>query len=200
MEVVYMERLVHKTTWLTEGETILEQLSLWEHTEGYLAHGVLIGVKENLPVSGTYRIELTPDWRVRQVEATWSSGGHSQTLRLHSDGNGNWQGPRGLNLQLSGCIDIDIAWTPFTNTLPIRRLGLTPGESREIAVVYIAPPALEPRPLRQRYTALGEGRWRYESLASGFSAELVVDEHGLVTQYPGAFHALATWREAAQPS
>ena len=37
---------------------------------------------------------------------------------------------------LVGCKYVDISETPFTNTLVIRRLGLTPGESADISVPY----------------------------------------------------------------
>ena len=93
-------------------------------------------------------------------------------------------------------MDIDFAATPFTNTLPIRRLGLQPGESAEVAVVYIDAPSLEVTPVRQRYTCLASdadgGRYRFEALPyaalpDGFMAELSVDADGLVRDYPPLF-------------
>jgi hypothetical protein len=45
------------------------------------------------------------------------------------------------------------------------------------------------RPERQRYTRLSLTHWRYED-ESGFTADLEVDEHGLVLDYPGLFHRL----------
>jgi hypothetical protein len=45
-------------------------------------------------------------------------------------------GPKEVR-DLSGCCEnVDVSETPFTNTLPIRRLGLTSGESAEIRVAY----------------------------------------------------------------
>jgi hypothetical protein len=110
-----------------------------------------------------------------------------RTIRLFSDGAGNWHDDKGQPLDtLQGCIDVDIMLTPLTNTLPIRRLQLAPGESREISVVYIAAPDLSIRPFRQRYTRLDDGQqYRYESLDSGFTAVLPVDDDGFVVDYPG---------------
>jgi uncharacterized protein len=85
-------------------------------------------------------------------------------------------------------MDIDFAATPFTNTLPVRRLDLQPGESAEIAVAYIDAHSLGVMPIRQRYTCLESGadggRYRFEALPyaalpDGFSAELSVDAMGL---------------------
>jgi hypothetical protein len=90
---------------------------------------------------------------------------------------------------LDGCHDVDIRVTPFTNTLPIRRLALAPGASAELRVGYITVPDLSIRPVRQRYTCLARsesgGIFRYDSLDSGFRADLTVDAHGLVVEYPG---------------
>ena len=49
---------------------------------------------------------------------------------------------------------MDISETPFTNTLPIRRLGLAPGESADVSVAYFDGSELQPWPEPQRYTCL----------------------------------------------
>ena len=93
--------------------------------------------------------------------------------------------------ELDGWIDVDISATPFTNTLPIRRLGLEHGESEELTVTYIRVPELLVGPERQRYGCLEAqtdgGLYRFEALPSGFTAELPVDVDGLVIDYPGLF-------------
>jgi hypothetical protein len=98
--------------------------------------------------------------------------------------------------ELEGCVDVDISATPFTNTLPIRRLGLEPGESAELRVAYVDVPELAVGPARQRYEYLeeraGGGLYRFEAppieaLPSGFTAQIPVDVDGLVIDYPGLF-------------
>ena len=72
-----------------------------------------------------------------------------------------------------GCIDVDISAAPFTNTLPIRRLGLMKGERREIRVAYLALPALTVEPADQAYTCIEpQRRYLYEKLFRQFQAEL----------------------------
>jgi uncharacterized protein len=113
-------------------------------------------------------------------------------LELLADGEGRWKRRGGEPLpELDGCIDVDISATPFTNTLPIRRLGLEPGESEVLAVTYIRIPESLVGPERQRYGCLEArvdgGLYRFEALPSGFAAELPVDADGLVIDYPGLF-------------
>lgn len=105
-------------------------------------------------------------------------------LVLEHDGRGHWRD----RPELDGCLEVDISTTPLTNTLPIRRLRLAPGESREIRAVYIDMPSLELSVMPQRYTRLDDGRYRYQS--ENFQADLTVDEHGLVVDYPGLWRRL----------
>jgi uncharacterized protein len=89
--------------------------------------------------------------------------------------------------EFTGAIDVDLAMTPFTNTLPIRRLGLAVGASADIIVVYVTFPDLAVIADPQRYTRLAERTYRFESLDGGFVRNIEVDEHGLVVTYPGLF-------------
>ncbi len=105
------------------------------------------------------------------------------------DDDGNWRkdGKQPLP-HLNGAIDVDITATPFTNTLPIRRLGLEAGQSADIVVAYIDVPSLTVTADPQRYTCLEPmRRYRFESQGGDFVRDIEVDEHGLVVLYPGLF-------------
>jgi hypothetical protein len=92
---------------------------------------------------------------------------------------------------VAGCLDLDLAFTPATNILPLRRLGLAVGESREMTAAWVRFPDLSVEPLAQRYTRLDERRVRYESRDGSFTAELEVDEIGLVVRYPPLWERVA---------
>jgi hypothetical protein len=104
--------------------------------------------------------------------------------------------PGGCRVEINGreigvFPEVDIAVTPFTNTLPIRRMRLDIGAGESITVAYLHPPAFEPVEKHQRYTRLGERTYRYES--SGFEATLTVDEHDLVVDYPDLWRRISTF-------
>jgi uncharacterized protein len=92
---------------------------------------------------------------------------------------------------VAGCLDVDLAFTPATNILPLRRLDLAVGESREVTAAWLLFPDLTVEPLPQRYTRLDERRVRYESRGGAFTAELEVDELGLVMRYPPLWERVA---------
>jgi len=92
---------------------------------------------------------------------------------------------------VAGCLDVDLAFTPATNILPLRRLALAVGESREVTAAWIRFPDLSVEPLPQRYTRRDDRLVRYESRGGAFTAELEVDELGLVVRYPPLWERVA---------
>jgi len=182
--------------WQRLDEPGSEHLRLWPSADGsgdLQVDSQVVTVAEGKVLRVSYRMVIAADWRVRSLRiASEQPDGSAIGLVLQTDGAGNWTDGSGTPLdELQGCLDVDIAVTPFTNTLPIRRLRLVPGHTETIRVVYVPVPSLDVSPWEQRYTALEDGRVRYESVQSGFSRELEVDTSGLVMSYPGLFRR--TW-------
>lgn len=174
----------------------LEHLKLTRDDEGYLADGMYIGRnKDTEPYRLHYLIRVDHAWQTLSVRLHLIDGPDgSADLSLTVDEKCDWRNEDGDSLSaLAGCHEVDIYATPFTNTLPIRRLGLAAGESAEISVVYFDAPNLEPRPVRQRYHCIRpcgpeNGLYRYEALfRAGAAVEIEVDSDGLVIDYPGSF-------------
>jgi hypothetical protein len=156
-----------------------EHLDLRADEDGVAADGLLVAAVEGVPIRMAYQIECDAAWRIRSAAIDL----HGIARRvLTRDGDGRWFDNGRERADLAGCTDVDIALTPFTNTLPIRRLDLVPGAAADLRVVYIQPaPRLTIGPAEQRYLRLDAG-YRYESGA--FGADLAVDADGLVTDYP----------------
>jgi hypothetical protein len=184
----------------------LEHLRLEMGDAAIRAEGAIIALFEGEVFRSSYQIVCDAAWRVREVRII-ASHPTTSALNLHADGDGRWSNANGEALPaLDSCMDVDFAATPFTNTLPIRRLGLLPGESAEVAVVYIDAPSLEITPVLQRYTCLESGAdggpYRFEALPyatlpEGFVAELSVDADGFVLDYPPLFRRV--WSRESQP-
>ena len=166
----------------------LEHLRLIEQNEEIIADGLVISIEEDTPFRAHYIIHCDSAWCVRAITLDLFDN-QAPPLQLQADGKGHWSTANGTPLpSFDGCIDVDITATPFTNTLPIRRLHLTPGLSAEITAVYFKLPELQFQPARQRYTCLNTSAngsvYIYEGLESGFTAKLQVDNDGLILDYP----------------
>ena len=85
--------------------------------------------------------------------------------------------------EVRGALDIDLGFTPATNTLPIRRLGLEVGQGADIEVAWLDPADWGLKRMAQTYRRTGPLAWRFTS--PGFETEIEVDDFGAVTHYPG---------------
>jgi len=174
------ERPHRRITWRALEWPGCEDLDLVSDGMGVIADGMVVARVEGQAIRMAYRVECDARWRARTVRI----GLHGAAPRTFTgDGEGTWFEDGRERADLAGCIDVDIALTPFTNTLPIRRLEIAEGAAADLDVVYFLPvPRLEVSRASQRYERIGRG-YRYES--GEFRADLTVDDDGLVTEYPG---------------
>jgi hypothetical protein len=183
--------------WTAVADPGAEHLVLGQIPGGWLAEGTIVGAADGAPFSARYTVRCDTRWQVREVAVQVRRADGEHALQMRADGAGGWRAGAGTTLPaLAGCLDVDISATPFTNTLPIRRLALPVGAAATIRVAYVAAHALDCSAADQRYTHLearadGTSRYLYEGLSTGYHAEIEVDGDGLVLDYPGL------WRRAA---
>ncbi|MEO3429202.1 putative glycolipid-binding domain-containing protein [Pelagibius sp. CAU 1746] len=189
-----MSQIARDIYWIPWEEPGCEHLSLRGSTGETHALGMILRMRDERHFRCRYELETDDRWRVRRVSFAVNAGDETapRRLLLESDGAGHWRVDGQEAPDLEGCLDVDIQVTPFTNTLPIRRLDLAEGDSADIRVVYLPVPELTPRPADQRYTCLRKlgaqgGLYRYEGLFRSFTADLPVDADGLVLDYPETF-------------
>lgn len=152
--------------------------------------GNITGLVNELPIHVRYKISTNAQWEIQTVQISVLE--HAENILQFTRQNNRWHDKQGtIHAIFDDCTDIDISLTPFTNTLPINRLSLPVGASAEIAVLYFDLPAMDIKPARQRYTRLSENTYKYESLSSGFTAALEVDDAGLVINYPEIWERIA---------
>lgn len=180
--------------WRSEDGMGAEYLFFTETGNGIIADSVVFATRDVDPSRIHYRAEIDRDWRIRSIAISVANAGVAErSLQLRSDGEGHWRDCEGNALpEFDDCIDIDISATPFTNTLPIRRLHLQPGQVEPIRVLFIHVPTLEIEPWDQQYTGLTKEMVSYESLGTDFRRDLTVDEDGLVVEYPGLFRRVCS--------
>jgi uncharacterized protein len=183
-----LERVVAWKSLLINGT---DYCALWHTAEGWLLKGTVVGVlKDQRPMVADYEIHCDDNWLTRRVQVEHTIGKDTKTLSLSVESHGLWRSSGQELPELRGCPDVDLAITPATNTLPIRRLDLRYGKSESVIAAWVKFPELTVQPLSQRYTRTAENIYRYES-DTGFSAEIGVDDLGLVTVYSGGWERIA---------
>ena len=126
----------------------------------------------------------------RSEEGEWSSDSHSSgDTSLPEPGIAD---PKAL----AAALDCDLGLCPVTNTMPILRLNLLSGDAApvdetELTMAWVEMPSLRVVPVRQVYSHVrsaredGPAMVLYSSGNGGFTAELTVDDDGVVVDYPG---------------
>jgi hypothetical protein len=180
-----------------------EWCTLEREPEGWRFRGIVLAEVATVPVLVQYAVALASDWSTRVVEIVMRSGDASEPreLTLTVAPDQRWQitrvpspnpaMPQDDLQALLGLVDVDLGFSPVTNTLPIRRLNPAIGEAVAVTAAWVRFPELTIEPLPQRYIRLAERRYRYESAGGAFVAEIEVDDLGLVTAYEGGWQRIA---------
>jgi hypothetical protein len=184
-----LKRVVVWNNLLIDGR---DYCGLWHTAEGWLRKGTVVGVlKDPRPLLASNEIQCDENWLAHRVQVDRTLGNDVKTLSLSVEKRGVWRSTGQELREIQGCDDVDLAVTPATNTLAIRRLNLQVGSSASIIAAWVKFPDLSVQPLSQRYTRVAQNTYRYES-NTGFSAEIVVDHLGLVTAYPGGWERIGS--------
>ena len=129
-----------------------------------------------------YAVRSAPGWETLSADVTGQVAGRTVALKLVRDA-GLWTMNGVPQPDLSGCVDVDLSFTPATNLLPLRRLTL--GDVPvPVHAAWLMPDLRRLALLSQSY---GRGGGADEVIYSSprFEACLRVHPSGFVTHYPG---------------
>jgi hypothetical protein len=138
-----------------------------------------------------YVIDCDERWRTRTALIEGIASDRPIRVALEADGEGGWSRDEEPLPDFAGALDVDLGFTPATNTLPIRRLALAVGETRPVQSAWLRFPELRLEPLEQAYTREAERVFRYHATVDGepFVARLDTDAFGRVLRYQGLWEA-----------
>lgn len=140
----------------------------------------------------SYHILCDSGWRTLRVNIEGWLGNNKIYKRIRTDPNQRWWLNEIEVPEVTGCIDIDLNFSPSTNLLPIRRLNLPIGGKVDLTAAWLKFPGFTLEPLPQQYLRLEEQLYRYESNEGRFVAELRVNRAGFAVDYPGIWKAEAS--------
>lgn len=169
--------------------------------DGHTLDGRVLTVFDGAPAEVHFAIMCAADWTTRFAAVTVLQGESSRSIQLRRDEDGRWwrmngkpgQGDPGYTElpELEGVSDVDFGISPATNTLPIRRLRLEVGEARDSGAAWVGFPSLDVELLPQRYAREASNVYRYESNGASFTAQLDVDDDGIVVRYDDLWDRIA---------
>ena len=183
---------VRSVLWTRRDTVSLEYFQLHETPGDVRLSGTVITAHEGEPLRIEYVIHCDESWVTRTARINLTRGTASTEMSLVVDDQRRWWRDGKEIAEVAGCFDIDISLSPSTNTLPIRRLALEHGGARDVAAAWVKFPELTVERLSQRYVRTGERSYRYSSNGGAFTADIEVDELGLVVRYPPLWERMVT--------
>lgn len=174
--------------WERDDEARGHSVARWQPlVDGWLFHATEVLVAEDEVLSCSFRVRLDAAWRTVAVDATSVAADGERSVSLIADDARHWTVDGVRRPDLDGCVDVDVAATPLTNTFPIRRLSKLPiGGVETSPVAWVDVPRLDVARVDQSYERLpdraGHAAWRYSDPDHG-AFTLTVDTNGLVQNY-----------------
>jgi hypothetical protein len=184
MEDLSSPPVVRSVLWSRQDQVSLEYFELHQDSDDIRLSGTVLTSHDRKPLRVDYIVHCDLSWVTRSVRIILTHDAISSKLTLIADDQHRWWSDGKEVAAVAGCVDVDISLSPSTNTLPIRRLSLAPGTESDVTAAWIRFPELTVEPLPQRYVRTGEGLYRYSSAGGAFTADIEVDEVGLVVSYP----------------
>ena len=183
-------------TWLGAGPPRLEAVRVVLGERRLRATGALVSTAhgDEQAYSAAYSLATGDNGVISRVSVRAVNADGERQVTLNRSEEGIWLVDHGQGAErtpFDGAVDVDVAACVLFNAIPVRRLGLhrQAGE-HHLPVVYVRLPDLSVRLVRQTYLAAGGGgqprtvSFRHDE----FTAELTVDDNGLVVDYPGLAH------------
>jgi hypothetical protein len=168
-----------------------EEARVERTSEGWRLAGALEVEEEGGAAHLRYSIDCDDRWLTRSALVEGTASGSRVRVALAADGAGAWRRDGDFLPALAGALDVDLGFTPATNTLPIRRLALAVGETRPVHSAWLRFPELRLELLEQTYAREAERVFRYRAMVDGepFVARLDTDAFGRVLRYEGLWEA-----------
>ncbi len=188
-------RLIRSVLWYSPVLPSMERCSFLEGNNQKRLEGTVLTLMSAGPAEIRYVVTCSAQWRTRRCTVHIECAGATKRIDLEVNNQGAWL-RNGMQVdEFEGISDVDLGFSPSTNTLPVRRLALEMGQVARIPVVWLRFPELDIFRTEQVYTREKGNAYRFETGAGDFRTRLEVDESGIITRYGNIWRELRTSEE-----
>ena len=152
---------------------------------GWILSGTALFLHEGGTCQLDYEVRCNELWETVSGKVVGRVGEEAISIDVAVGPGGVWTS-NGVEVPaVRGAVDLDLNFSPSTNLLPIRRLNLSVEQEASVRAAWLRFPSFDFEPLEQTYRRIETSTYRYASAGGRFTADLSVNEAGLVTFYPG---------------
>jgi uncharacterized protein len=151
--------------------------------DGWQLSGTAVFLHDGQPACLTYTVLADAAWHTREGQVRGWAGRHQvELLLVRRDQHWSLNGRPVAGL--ADAIDLDLAFTPATNLLPLRRLEVPVGTAVDAPAAWLDTASWSLRRLQQRYEHRSPHAYWYSAPEVGYAELLEVDDEGFVRRYP----------------
>ncbi len=176
--------------WSRVGGPGHDSCRLFELAREWRLRGVAVFAEARRACELHYEVTADRAFRTKSARVAGFIGTERVDVRIEALRGGGWTVDGKPRPSLAECVDVDLGFTPATNLIVLRRLGLRVGELAEAPAAYLAFPSLRVGVLPQRYERRSRTDYAYASPNHGYRATLRVSPIGAVVDYPGLFRSV----------
>jgi len=115
-----------------------EVAQLKEEPDAWVIEGVVLVAIDCTPARLEYRVQCDRSWQTTIATVQGTLGERTVSCDIHSDTQGHWW-LNGVRVPaVDGALDVDLAFTPSTNLLPLRRAPLAEGETMSVRAALLS--------------------------------------------------------------
>ena len=152
--------------------------------EGFVAYREAEG-----PIGLRYRVEIGSNWTTSGAVIEGLAQGRPFRHEIGRSAQG-WLLDGTRQVGLDDIPHLDLGFTPATNMPQLRHASLTDGQSTTFDVAWFDIGRRSLERLSQCYRRVADGRFDYDSPATGYAAELQLADDGFTTLYPDLWERL----------
>ena len=173
-----------------DGASGLESARITTSGGGFRAVGRMIRGTADGVLTASYRLVVAGDGTLSRLAVDVATAAGEQQVTISRSTDGIWLIDDGFGGTIDGARDVDLAFSPVFNALPVRRLGLhrEPAE-HVLPMVFVDLPTLTVEAAEQTYRTVKAGSESEPAVvgfaAGTFTTEMTVDGDGFVLDYPG---------------
>lgn len=169
----------------------MDACSFVQRDDGCVISGTALYLDGVRPTKFDYRVHCNSDWSSCSAWVSGWVGSEKKAFSISCDAEGKWLMDGAGVPGVAGLLDVDLGFTPATNTNAIRRLNLDVGEEQETTAVWLDTEDWCFKPLMQWYRRLSKTEYAYSSPSHDYTATLVTDDFNIVQVYPQLWEAIS---------
>lgn len=158
--------------------------------DGWSIEGTAVFCHQGDVASLSYCLVCDDRWCSQSALVKGWVGGKNIEISISQEPGRGWS-INGLHDEaFEGLLDIDLGFTPASNTNALRRLNLTESQTASSIAVWLDTEDWKVKKLPQEYARTSPNAYDYSSPMHGYQATLRTTDFGIVSEYPGLWRML----------